>query len=132
MKTTRSASMKTAASLSVLSALLLLTGLYIYQASQTKRGQVVPMAITANSASDSLMAALSASTPIENKQVRQVAERFLCSCGGCDEPELAKCGCPTAQEQKKYIRSQLDRGFSVEDVYRLVLSKYGIEKPNKR
>ena len=42
--------------------------------------------------------------------VQEVASLFWCSCGSCQEPELAACSCPTAVEAKQLIDRELRQG----------------------
>ena len=72
---------------------------------------------------------LSVDDPIES-QVRVVASNFRCACGGCGELQLAKCFCDMpkgAVEEKAFIREQLKKGFSVEQVIDMVDKKYGLK-----
>lgn len=66
--------------------------------------------------------------PIES-QVRVVASNFRCACGGCGELQLAECFCDMpkgAVEEKGFIREQLKKGFTVEQVIEMVDKKYGL------
>ena len=66
--------------------------------------------------------------PIEN-QVRVVASNFRCACGGCGELQLAECTCDMpkgAIEEKGFIREQLKKGFTTEQVIEMVDKKYGL------
>ncbi len=70
-----------------------------------------------------------ASNSLED-QVRQVAVNFKCACGGCGELPLAECQCDMpkgAVEEKSFIRSKLNAGFSVQQVIDLVEKKYGLK-----
>lgn len=61
--------------------------------------------------------------------VRQVASKFLCSCGNCEVLELADCTCPTAIEEKALIAQELKRGTPEARVINLVTERYGHLKP---
>lgn len=58
-------------------------------------------------------------------QVYDVASKFLCSCGSCNDNELASCTCPTAIEEKTFIDDHLKRGVSKGEVIRHVNNRYG-------
>ncbi len=61
-------------------------------------------------------------------QVLQVAVNFKCACGGCGELPLAECQCDMprgAVEEKSFIRTKLNEGYSVSQVIELVDEKYG-------
>ena len=61
-------------------------------------------------------------------QVRQVALKFRCACGGCGELPLAECTCEMprgAKEEKDFIRNKLRDGLSVDQVVQLVQDVYG-------
>ena len=63
-----------------------------------------------------------------SSQVKLVAANFKCACGGCGELFLVDCTCDMpkgAKEEKSFIRNQLERGLSVEQVIQLVEKKYG-------
>ena len=57
--------------------------------------------------------------------VLDVAGKFRCACGSCEEPELAECTCPTAVEEKELISWELRRGQGEAEVVRLVERRYG-------
>ena len=58
-------------------------------------------------------------------QVYDVASKFLCSCGSCNDNELASCSCPTAIEEKTFIDDHLKRGVQQTEVIRHVNNRYG-------
>lgn len=58
-------------------------------------------------------------------EVREVASRFWCSCGSCEDPELADCSCPTAVAEKRLIDQELQKGIAELDVVRAVHRRYG-------
>ena len=61
-------------------------------------------------------------------RVQLVASRFRCACGGCGELQLAECTCDMprgAVEEKTFIRDQLNKGLTVDQVVKLVDEKYG-------
>ena len=62
-------------------------------------------------------------------QIRQVALNFKCACGGCGELPLAECQCDMprgAVEEKRFIRTKLNEGFTVPQVIELVDKEYGL------
>jgi hypothetical protein len=63
-----------------------------------------------------------------SSQVKLVAANFRCACGGCGELFLVDCTCDMpkgAKEEKTFIRKQLQKGLSVDQVIQLVDQKYG-------
>jgi hypothetical protein len=65
--------------------------------------------------------------PIETK-VYRVASHFRCACGGCGELPLAECECDMPRgsvEEKNFIRNNLKKGLSVEQVVAMVEKTYG-------
>ncbi|MGD2037766.1 MAG: hypothetical protein PVH28_07780 [Desulfobacterales bacterium] len=61
-------------------------------------------------------------------QVQLVAANFRCACGGCGELFLIDCTCDMprgAKEEKDFIRRNLQRGLSVDEVITLVEKEYG-------
>jgi len=61
-------------------------------------------------------------------QVQLVAANFRCACGGCGELFLIDCTCDMprgAKEEKDFIRKNLQRGLSVDEVITLVEKEYG-------
>jgi hypothetical protein len=65
--------------------------------------------------------------PIDSR-VKLVAANFRCACGGCGELFLVDCTCDMprgAKEEKTFIREQLQKGLTVNQVITLVEQKYG-------
>lgn len=61
-------------------------------------------------------------------RVQLVASRFRCACGGCGELPLDECTCDMprgAVEEKTFIRDQLNKGLTIDQVIKLVDDKYG-------
>ncbi len=61
-------------------------------------------------------------------QVGLVAANFRCACGGCGELFLVDCTCDMprgAVEEKEFIRNELRKGLSVDQVIQLVDKQYG-------
>jgi hypothetical protein len=67
-------------------------------------------------------------TALEGR-VMQVAANFRCACGGCGELPLDECTCTMprgAKEEKDFIRDQLRKGLTVDQVIVLVEAQYGL------
>ncbi|MBW2412209.1 MAG: hypothetical protein JRF72_20605 [Deltaproteobacteria bacterium] len=65
--------------------------------------------------------------PIDS-HVKLVAANFRCACGGCGELFLVDCTCDMprgAKEEKTFIREQLQKGLTVDQVITLVEQEYG-------
>ena len=63
---------------------------------------------------------------VSDASVQLVASRFKCACGGCGELPLAECECDMprgAVEEKTFIRNQLKKGFTIDQVVKLVDEK---------
>jgi hypothetical protein len=81
----------------------------------------------APSATSNYQAVSQTSDPI-NSRVKLVAANFRCACGGCGELFLVDCTCDMprgAKEEKIFIREQLQKGLTVDQVIQLVDQKYG-------
>jgi cytochrome c-type biogenesis protein CcmH/NrfF len=79
--------------------------------------------------SPAVQAATSLASNSVEDQVRQVAVNFKCACEGCGELPLAECQCDMpkgAVEEKNFIRTKLNDGFTVPQVIELVDKKYGL------
>lgn len=57
--------------------------------------------------------------------VREIASKFVCSCGNCGEEPLETCTCPTAKEERAYIKSLVYEKLSTDDIVTAVANKYG-------
>lgn len=61
-------------------------------------------------------------------RVRQVSERFLCGCGNCGDDTIWACDCDHrkgAQEMKAFIRDELGKGRTVEQIVESMKTSYG-------
>jgi hypothetical protein len=57
--------------------------------------------------------------------VNDIASKFVCSCGNCGEEPLETCTCPTAKEERGFIKEQLDKGLKSDEIVIAVANKYG-------
>ncbi len=62
-------------------------------------------------------------------KVKDVASKFICSCGTCGEKPLETCTCNTAAEERQFIRNYLQAGQTPEQVITAVTNTYGWLKP---
>ncbi|HDZ12188.1 MAG TPA: zinc ribbon domain-containing protein [Bacteroidetes bacterium] len=69
--------------------------------------------------------------PVMEQKVSQVTSSFFCSCGGCKEVPLETCTCQTAAAERKFIRSALGKGQTVNQVILAVNTTYGNMRPKK-
>jgi cytochrome c-type biogenesis protein CcmH/NrfF len=79
--------------------------------------------------SPAVQAASSLGSNTLEEQIRQVALNFKCACGGCGELPLAECQCDMprgAVEEKSFIRTKLNEGFTVPQVIELLDKEYGL------
>lgn len=63
-------------------------------------------------------------------RVDEIASRFVCTCGKCGETPLESCTCPTAEEERRFIRRELRAGKNAEAVVLAVQEKYGGLEPS--
>ena len=94
---------------------------------QATSSQPIPIQ-PATGQSPAVQAATSLEANSVEDQVRQVAVNFKCTCGGCGELPLADCQCDMpkgAVEEKSFIRTKLNEGYTVPQVIELVDKKYG-------
>ncbi len=61
--------------------------------------------------------------------VIDIAQQFYCACGSCQEDSLEDCACPTAQQERNFIRQALRSGQTREAIIKAVKAKYGYAKP---
>ncbi len=66
---------------------------------------------------------------LTGSRLNDIASKFICSCGTCDELPLETCGCPTANGEKAFIQSQMNTNKSDAQIIKAVYSKYGWIKP---
>ncbi len=65
-------------------------------------------------------------TPIVfNLATMDIAKQFACSCGSCNERNLAICTCSVAVTTKTFIEKNLKNGVPANDVIRLIKDLYG-------
>jgi cytochrome c-type biogenesis protein CcmH/NrfF/predicted amidophosphoribosyltransferase len=65
------------------------------------------------------------SNPVIEKNVVEVASKFVCSCGTCNAESLEKCTCPTAVEEREMIRDYLQQSMANDKIVLAVANKYG-------
>lgn len=61
--------------------------------------------------------------------VREVASKFICSCGTCGEQPLDSCTCNTAIQERQFIRNAVQSGGTSEQIIAAVNTTYGWMKP---
>lgn len=66
---------------------------------------------------------------LKGSRLNDIASKFICSCGTCDELPLETCGCPTAKGEKAFIQSQMNTNKSDSQIIKTVYAKYGWIKP---
>lgn len=67
--------------------------------------------------------------PAIETTVREIASKFICSCGTCGEQPLDVCTCGTAVQERNFIRKAVQSGQSKELVIAAVNSTFGWMKP---
>jgi cytochrome c-type biogenesis protein CcmH/NrfF len=63
------------------------------------------------------------------RKVIEVASKFTCSCGSCGEEALETCTCNVAEQERNFIRQELQSGKSVSQAITAVKALYGHLKP---
>ncbi len=63
--------------------------------------------------------------PLVEAKVFEIAAKFVCGCGGCDEDPLEHCKCNYAIAQREFIRNRLENSESEEAIVAAVIAKYG-------
>jgi len=65
------------------------------------------------------------SNPAIEAKVYEIASKFVCSCGNCNEESLEVCKCERAIEERQFIRGDLEQNQKSEDIVVAVANKYG-------
>lgn len=65
-----------------------------------------------------------AEAPVYTVPTVNIAEKFDCSCGACDDI-LAECSCPTALATKRFIEVNRQKGATDAEIVDLVKAAYG-------
>lgn len=65
------------------------------------------------------------SNPVIEAKVFEVASKFVCSCGTCNEESLEACACGRAVEERQFIRGYLEQNQKPDDIVVAVANKYG-------
>ena len=63
--------------------------------------------------------------PVLEANVKTIASKFICACGTCNEQPLETCACPTAIEERDYIRQELQQNKTPDNIVVSVANKYG-------
>jgi hypothetical protein len=63
--------------------------------------------------------------PIIEAGVYDIASKFVCSCGSCNEEPLETCTCPTAIEEREIIRKYLQQNQDPDQIVLAVANRYG-------
>lgn len=68
------------------------------------------------------------SNPVVDLAVFDIASKFVCSCGKCGEISLEKCKCPTAIEERQFVRDYFERKKKPEEIVVALANRYGYLK----
>lgn len=63
--------------------------------------------------------------PVVEAKVFEIASKFVCSCGTCNEESLEVCTCVRAVEERQFIRDYLEQNQKPDDIVIAVANKYG-------
>lgn len=58
-------------------------------------------------------------------RVKEIASKFACSCGTCNELPLDTCSCAKAVEERQYIRDRIQSGETNDQIVQAINSTYG-------
>ncbi len=107
-------------------AALIFAGIVIYMMIPNSR-TVVPKATS--DIKPLAIAEQKSNNPAIENNVRDIASKFICSCGTCGEQPLDICKCATAIQERKFIRSRLQKKMKPGSIIREVNAQYGWIKP---
>lgn len=68
---------------------------------------------------------LKSTNAIVESKVFEIASKFVCSCGSCNEEPLEVCKCARAVEERQFIRDYLEQNQKPDDIVLSVANKYG-------
>lgn len=68
---------------------------------------------------------LKSNNAVIEAKVYDLASKFVCSCGSCNEEPLESCLCPTAVEERQFIRDYLEKNQNADDIVIALANKYG-------
>lgn len=68
---------------------------------------------------------IKSSNPVVEAKVFEIASKFVCSCGTCNEESLEVCTCGRAVEERQFIRDYLEQNQKPDDIVVAVANKYG-------
>lgn len=63
--------------------------------------------------------------PVIEAKVFEIASKFVCSCGSCNEEPLETCKCATAVDERQFIRDYLLENQKPDYIILAVANKYG-------
>lgn len=68
---------------------------------------------------------IKSSNPVVEAKVFEIASKFICSCGTCNEESLEVCSCGRAVEERQFIRDYLEQNQKPDDIVIAVANKFG-------
>lgn len=68
---------------------------------------------------------LKSTNPVVETKVYEIASKFVCSCGSCNEESLELCKCERAVEERQFIRDYLEQNQKTDDIVIAVANKFG-------
>jgi len=72
-----------------------------------------------------IMNEVKSSNPVVETKVYDIASKFVCSCGSCNEESLEICKCERAIEERQFIRDYLEQNQKTDDIVIAVANKFG-------
>lgn len=66
--------------------------------------------------------------PVIEAKVFDIASKFICSCGKCNEKSLEVCKCERAIEERNLIRKNTEQKESIDKIVLIIANRYGFLK----
>lgn len=71
---------------------------------------------------------IKSTNPAVEAIVYEIASKFVCSCGSCNEESLEKCTCPRAVEERQFIRDYVEKNGQQKNIVVALANRYGYLK----
>ncbi len=68
---------------------------------------------------------VNSSDPLVETKVYEIASKFVCSCGTCNEESLEICKCERGVEERQFIRDYLQQNQTPNDIVVALANRYG-------
>lgn len=85
---------------------------------------LIPM-LNRNPDTNQIPVEFKSTNPVVESKVYEIASKFVCSCGSCNEESLEVCKCERGVEERQFIRDYLEQNQKPDDIVVAVANKYG-------